>query len=156
MESSKRGGLRALWRCARCGRRFANRNQSHFCRSRQPLAKHFVGKPGAVKALFARVRTAVEACGPVTVLSERTRIAFQARMSFMAIMVQRSGLRGHFVFASIHKHPRFLRVQTISPRNHVHHFRVVDPNEIDATFASWVAEAYAVGRQEHLATGAEA
>jgi hypothetical protein len=146
----------ALWRCKRCSRRFANRNQSHFCRSRQPLQKHFAGKPRAVKALFERVRTVVKSCGHVTVLSERTRIAFQARMSFMAITVQMAGLRGHFVFASVHKHPRFLRVETISPRNHVHHFRLAEPGDIDATFKSWVAEAYAVGRQEHLTRGAEA
>jgi len=91
----------------------------------------------------------VESCGPVTVLSERTRIAFHARMSFMAIMIRKSGLRGHFVFASVHEHARFARVETISPRNHVHHFRLADPRDIDATFRSWVSEAYAVGMQRH-------
>ena len=146
-EGRRRG---ALWRCAKCGRRFANRNQSHFCRSRQPLRNHFEGKPSAVRRLFEQVRAAVESCGPVTVLSEKTRIAFHVRMSFMAIMVRRSGLRGHFVFASVHEHPRFSRVDTISPRNHVHHFRLAGPGDVDATFIAWVAEAYSVGRQEHL------
>ena len=68
----------------------------------------------------------------------------------MAISVQKSGLRGHFVFASVHRHPRFLRVDTISRRNHVHHFRIVRPEDIDATFESWIAEAYQVGQQRHL------
>ena len=77
-------------------------------------------------------------------------------MSFMAIMVQRSGLRGHFVFASVHEDPRFIRVETISPRNHVHHFRLDEPADVDAAFRSWVADAYAVGMQEHLARGAGA
>lgn len=148
--------MRALWRCPKCGRRFANRNQSHFCRSRQPLAKHFAGRPPAIRALFDRVRAAVESCGPVTVLSEKTRIAFHARMSFMAVMVRSDGLRGHFVFASVHEHPRFARVETISPRNHVHHFRLGSTEDIDGAFRSWVAEAYAVGRQEHLASGGRA
>jgi hypothetical protein len=92
----------------------------------------------------------VEACGPVQVLSEKSRIAFHVRMSFMAMSVQKSGLRGHFVFASIHRHPRFLRVDTISRRNHVHHFRIARPAEIDATFVTWVEEAYRVGQQRHL------
>jgi hypothetical protein len=146
----------ALWRCSRCRRRFANRRQSHFCGSSRPLAEHFAGKPRRVKSLFRGVRTAVETCGPVKVLSERSRIAFQVRMSFMAVSVQKSGLRGHFVFASVHKHPRFLRVDTISRRNHVHHFRIAGPEDIDATFVAWVAEAYSVGQQRHLAKPAEA
>jgi hypothetical protein len=154
--SSESRRRRALWRCTKCGRRFANRNQSHFCRSTQPLRNHFAGKPREVRALFDRVRAVVESCGPVTVLSEKTRIAFHARMSFMAIMVQRSGLRGHFVFASVREHPRFARIETISPRNHVHHFRLTRPGDVDASFVAWVAEAYAVGRQEHLANRVDA
>jgi len=153
---TKRRRPRALWRCTGCGRRFANRNQSHFCGSRRPLAEHFAGKPRAVRALFDRVRAAVESCGPVTVLSEKTRIAFHTRMSFMAVMVRSSGLRGHFVFATVHRDPRFARVETISPRNHVHHFSVVRPEDVDAAFRTWVAEAYAVGKQEHLAGRARA
>jgi hypothetical protein len=92
----------------------------------------------------------VEACGPVAVLSEKIRIAFHVRMSFMAVSVQRSGLRGHFVLATVHRHPRFVGVDTISPRNHVHHFRLARPEEIDAAFTAWVAEAYRVGEQRHL------
>jgi hypothetical protein len=92
----------------------------------------------------------VEACGPVQVLSEKSRIAFHVRMSFMAVSVQKGGLRGHFVFASMHRHPRFLRVDTISRRNHVHHFRIASAQDLDRTFATWIAEAYRVGQQRHL------
>ncbi|HWM89087.1 MAG TPA: hypothetical protein VNO33_24720 [Kofleriaceae bacterium] len=37
-----------------------------------------------------------------------------------------------------------------SARNHAHHFRLGDPADVDDVRA-WLAEAYAVGRQEHLA-----
>jgi hypothetical protein len=144
------GPTRPLWRCASCQRKFANRNQSHACGAAQPLSAHFAGKPRFVHALFRRVRSAVEACGPVEVLSEKSRIAFHVRMSFMAISVQKSGLRGHFVFASVHRNPRFLRVDTLSRHNHVHHFRITRPEDVDTTFATWVAEAYRVGQQRHL------
>jgi len=141
---------RALWRCPKCGRTFANRNQTHTCGTVRPLAEHFVGKPATVRALFNRVYAAVKECGPVTVLPEKSRIAFHVRMSFMAISVQKTGLRGHFVFASVDRHPRFVRIQTFSPRNHVHEFRVTALADIDATFEAWVAKAYAVGQQRHL------
>ena len=55
------------------------------------------------------------------------------------------------ILARRFEHPRFRRIQTISPRNHVHSFRITSPLDLDAEFASWLAEAYAVGEQRHLA-----
>jgi hypothetical protein len=46
--------------------------------------------------------------------------------------------------------PRFLRVETFSPRNVLHAFRLSGPDEVDTEFAAWLAEAYRVGAQEHL------
>ena len=46
--------------------------------------------------------------------------------------------------------PRFLRIDTFSPRNVVHVFRLSRPDEVDTEFAAWLAEAYRVGAQEHL------
>ena len=65
------------WRCRRCGRRFANRNQSHTC---APLdfAHHFAGKPPLIRALDNAVLERVRVCGPVVVLPEKTRIALTA------------------------------------------------------------------------------
>src|SRR5262245_34471226 len=115
---------RGLWRCPKCRRTFANRNQSHSCGTVGSLARHFRGKPPLVRALFDQLLTTIREQGPVTVLPERTRIAFHVRMSFIAITVQRSGLRGHFVFDSVHPHSRFTRITTYSPRNHTHEFRL--------------------------------
>jgi Domain of unknown function (DUF5655) len=140
---------RALWRCPRCRRRFANRNQSHAC-GRHDLAHHFRDKPPAVRELFDGVRRAIEACGPVIVLPEKTRIAFQVRMSFAQVTPRRHWLDGHVVLARRLSDPRFRRVDTISRRNHVHHFRLASPAEIDARFRRWIREAYAVGAQRHL------
>src|SRR5689334_9974819 len=44
--------LRPLWRCPRCGRRFANRNQSHACAAPNRLAEHFVGRDPEVVRTF--------------------------------------------------------------------------------------------------------
>jgi hypothetical protein len=140
---------RPLWTCSRCRRQFANRNQSHAC-GRHDLAHHFRGKDPNVRALFNAVRTAIRACGPVKVLPEKTRIAFQVRMSFAQVTPRKSWLDGHVVLARRLEHPRFRRIETFSPRNHTHHFRIVSKSEIDAEFRSWLREAYSVGAQEHL------
>jgi hypothetical protein len=48
------------------------------------------------------------------------------------------------------EHPRFRRIDSFSPRNHVHHFRLARLDEVDDEVAAWLAEAYRVGQQHHL------
>jgi hypothetical protein len=138
-----------MWECPDCGRRFANRNQTHTC-GLETLDRHFARRPPRIRALFDAVRRAIEAFGPVTVLPEKTRIAFQVRMSFAQLTPRNGWIDGHIVLARRIEHLRFRKVETISRRNHVHHFRITRAEEIDAEFLAWLAEAYAVGEQRHL------
>jgi hypothetical protein len=59
-------------------------------------------------------------------------------------------LDAHVVLARRLAHARFHRIESISARNHVHHFRIHDVAEIDAEVHGWLREAYAVGEQQHL------
>ena len=138
-----------LWRCKKCGRSFANRNQSHSC-GRYSLTRHFEGKSRDIRALYDQVEAAVRAIGPTRVLPEKTRIAFQVRMSFAQVTPRRHWLDGHVVLARRLEHPRFRSIQTISPRNHVHTFRLVTSSDVDDEFRDWLREAYRVGEQRHL------
>jgi Domain of unknown function (DUF5655) len=138
-----------LWHCPACGRRFANRNQSHAC-GRHSLAAHFRGKPPEIRRLFDAARRMIEAIGPVTVIPEKTRIAFQVRMSFAQLTPKQRWIDGHVVLARRWQHPRFRRIETISPRNHVHHFRLHSPSDLDDDVRAWFEEAYRVGAQQHL------
>jgi hypothetical protein len=138
-----------LWTCPSCRRTFANRNQTHTCALPRPLDDHFASVETHVCATFDRVRQAVEALGPVTVLPEKTRIAFHARMSFAAVIPRRRWLDGHVVLARRLESPRFRRIEVFSPRNVVHTFRLTGPEEVDDEVRAWLAEAYQVGEQRH-------
>jgi len=138
-----------MWECPKCRREFANRNQTHSC-GPHTLDAHFADKSPAMRELFDAVVAAIQAIGPVRVLPEKTRIAFQVRMSFAQVTPRRQWLDGHLVLARRIEHPRFRKVQTFSPRNHVHVFRLRTPDDIDDQFRNWLAEAYAVGEQKHL------
>ena len=144
--------VRPMWACPECGRRFANRNQSHACAPLGGLDRHFAHASPAVRATFDRVLEAVGRLGPVEVLPEKTRIALHVRMSFAAFQPRRHWLSGHLVLARPVDRPRFRRVQVFSPRNVVHEFRLTSPAEVDQQFVAWLAEAYRVGAQEHLRT----
>jgi hypothetical protein len=141
--------LAPLWTCPRCGRTFANRNQTHSC-GRQALDDHFRNKPAEVRALYDAFVEALEALGPVEVLPEKTRIAFHVRMSFAQVTPRRRWLDGHLVMPRRHESSRFRSVQTLGPRSHVHFFRLLSPAEIDDEFRALLSEAYAAGEQRHL------
>jgi hypothetical protein len=141
--------LSKLWRCPKCRRQFANRNQSHAC-GQYPLASHFAGKPAVVRAIFDKLLAAAKKNGPVKVLPEKTRIAFQVRMSFAAFVIRRNWVDGHVVLARRLENPRFHRIESFSPRNHLHAFRFESVEEIDGEVDAWFAEAYRVGEQRHL------
>jgi hypothetical protein len=141
---------RPLWTCASCGRVFANRNQSHSCGTVGDLARHFEGKQPVVRATFERLLEEAEKLGPLRVLPEKTRIALQVRMSFAAFVPRRRWLDGHVVLDGRLDSPRFRRIETYSPRNVLHAFRLSSPDEVDDEVTGWLARAYAVGEQRHL------
>jgi Domain of unknown function (DUF5655) len=141
---------RPLWSCPRCGRTFANRNQTHTCAELGDLDRHFAGAAPQVRAAFDRVLAGVQRLGPVSVLPEKTRIALHVRMSFAAFTPRARWLDGHLVLARRTDSPRFRRIDTYSPRNVVHAFRLTSPGEVDDEFLGWLAEAYQVGQQRHL------
>lgn len=137
-----------LWRCPKCKRTFANRNQSHSCGSTRPLAEHFRGKERA-RELFDALSAEVKSCGPSTIIPEKTRIAFHRRMSFLSVVVQRDRLLLGFVFGRRIDDPRFDKIETYSPRNHWHRLPLRAVSDIDEQVRAWIAEAYDVGEQRH-------
>ncbi len=141
--------MRQMWACPRCGRTFASYNQAHACAPLGDLDGLFAHTDPVVRETFDRALAVARSFGPVQVLPEKTRIALHARMSFAAFMPRRRWLNGHLVLARHIDSPRFTRVDEYSPGNVVHAFRLTAPQDVDAEFAGWLAEAYQVGVQAH-------
>jgi hypothetical protein len=141
---------RPMWRCPRCGRTFANRNQTHTCRALGTVEDHLAGKPPTVVATYRAYEAMVRSLGEVDVLAEKTRIAFHRRMSFAGAVVLSDRVRASVVLAERRDSPRFTRVETYSPRNHVHTWEMRSPEEVDDQVRTWLEAAFAVGEQRHL------
>jgi hypothetical protein len=139
----------ALWRCPTCGERFTTRNQWHSCGSFN-IDDLFAHCDPQVRRIYERFLDLVEECGPVKVIPQKSRIAFQVRMRFAALMPQKKSLKGHLILAERHDSACFEKVESLSPRNHIHVFRVESEDQLDKDFRRWVREAYKVGCQEHL------
>ena len=76
-------------------------------------------------------------------------------MRFAAIIPQKTQLRGHLVLPEPHPSPCFDRIESYSPRNHVHLFRISSDEQLDewqlgGEFTGFLKAAYRVGHQEHL------
>ena len=139
-----------MWTCPRCGRSFAQRNQTHTCAPLGDVERHFAGTEPHVRATFDAVLAVLDGVGPYDVLAEKSRIALHVRMSFAAFMPRKRWLRGHLVLARAAEHPCFVEVQTFSPHNVLHEFVLPVPADVDEAFAALVRESYRVGEQQHL------
>jgi hypothetical protein len=71
-------------------------------------------------------------------------------MSFAAFVIRKNWVDGHVVLARRLENPRFRRIETFSPRNHLHAFRFESVSDVDNEAARWLSEAYQVGQQHHL------
>jgi hypothetical protein len=147
---AERSERKPLWTCPLCARSFANRNQTHTCRPLGDLDRHFAGTSLTVRATFDRMLAALAECGPCDVLAEQTRIALHVRMSFAAFVPRKRWLDGHLVLDERIDSDRFRKIETYSPRNVVHVFRLSTPDDVDAEFVDWLRRAYRVGCQAHL------
>jgi hypothetical protein len=123
-------------------------NLWHSC-SRHRLSEHFKGRDPAVRATFDRYLKRARECGPVTVIPQKTRISFQARVRFGGAVTRKRWLEGGLWLRRRADHRRLIRVLSVTPRDHVHYFRLEDPRDIDAESTAFIHEAYAVGQQRH-------
>jgi hypothetical protein len=139
--------VRDLWPCPRCGAEFTTPNQWHSC-GRFDLDALFVRSAPAVRRLYERFLEVVRACGPVTVIPQRSRIALQVRMRFAAVMPQAAALKGHLILSERVPAACFERIDSLSPRHHVHVFRLASPRDLTPELRRLVRRAYRVGAQE--------
>ena len=136
--------MATTWRCPRCGRRFANRNQSHACSTRTPV-DFLAGKPTALVALFHQLVALAREQGPVTVIAHETKLSLQADTNFAGVTFRRESLLVELLLARPIEHPRLQPLPPHSQTSFAHLVRIARPAELDAELKGWLAEAYAIG-----------
>ncbi|HET8550762.1 MAG TPA: DUF5655 domain-containing protein [Bryobacteraceae bacterium] len=113
------------------------------------LADHFQGKDSTVRDLFESFRQAVEACGPVSVYAQKTRIVFQVRARFAGAAACRRWPNCGLWLKRRATHPLIRRVEFVGGRDYIHHFRLTEPGEIDDGLRELIREAYLTGAQQY-------
>ena len=150
MAQKKPSSAYPLWRCPTCTREFVTRNMPHSC-GRFSVEEFLKGKSAQAIDLYWRFSALVHACGPIKIAAAKTRIGFQVRMIFASVnRLSDRGLRAHVVLTRRLEHPRFDRIEMMTPRCYVHHFTLESIDDCDAEVQGWLCEAYKVGSQERL------
>lgn len=105
-------------------------------------------------ALYHAVAAIIAEQGPVTLSVAKSAITFKGvRRGFAGARPKKNGLDGYLdLMRPLAGDPRILRSTPYTKRLFVNHYRVTSEDDLDATFRGWVAEAYAVGRGDHLAS----
>ncbi len=138
-----------LWTCPECGHRFVTKNMWHSC-SNYSLEYHFEKSEPHVRKIFDCYLEAIESCGPVEVIPQKTRIAIMAKVRFAGCVVRRKWLLANLWLTREVHHRTLQRTEKFGLRSYGLQFRLDSPDDIDDEFRSYIKEAYSVGLREHL------
>ncbi len=135
----------ATWKCPKCGRTLPTRNQMHIC-SRLTLEDALAAKSPQAVELFRKVLALARRFGPVEVVPQKTRIALQARKTFLGVKFLRNAIDCEIPLPRRIENPRFRQILSVSSGAHYHYLRIASPRELDGRARAWLREAYRSSR----------
>jgi hypothetical protein len=120
---------------------------SHSC-GHYTIDEHFEGKDREVREIFDSLVRAVRRFGRIHVYAQKTRIVFQTRGRFVAVVPRKHHLGGHIWLKRRRAHPLIFRIESLLARDFVHNFRITRCEDVDENFCDLLREAYSVGSQD--------
>lgn len=133
-----------VWKCPKCGRRFAHKNQWHSCQV-VPLSAHLKKAGPKVQAIYRAVIGAIGKFGPLQVVPTKSGINLLSRTSLGGIRLMRDQARLGIVMLEEVRSPRIRSTLRISPRSVVHYIDLTSTADVDAELKGWLRESYRVG-----------
>lgn len=92
----------------------------------------------------------VRSIGPVTIIPQKARVAFQVRTRFVSAYPRKSHLLVGFDFARKVSSPRFHKIEQYGRHTFTHYLRVEKEEDFDEELIGWIRESYQVGQQMHV------
>jgi hypothetical protein len=140
---------KALWQCPACGEKFVTKNMWHSC-GKFSLEDLFARSEPHVFEFYQDFAALVKSCGPVTIIPQKTRLVFQARVRFISCTPRKNYLLCSFGLSRKLASPRFHKITRYAPRWFGHEYRLTAKEELDDELIVWIRESYDVGQQKHL------
>lgn len=131
-----------MWKCPKCKREFAKRNQVHSCVF-YPLEKHFEGKEDIARPLFEEFKKRIEKnIGPVKIESLPCCIHFVSDYTFGALWAMKDKARIDFRVNYDIESPRISRKIKMSPGRYLYYLEIKNKGEIDKQLLGWLKDSY--------------
>jgi hypothetical protein len=143
-----------MWTCSRCGRSFANLNQSHSCLDLS-AAEHLAGRSNLALSIYRVVVEALERCGEFRIHAQKTRIGFISRMTFAGVSLAERWVDLSLISPTVIADPRIRKLFLYGPTSWGHSVRLSNPEDVDGQVETWLCEALRRGDQETLDPEAE-
>ncbi|HEX6163298.1 MAG TPA: DUF5655 domain-containing protein [Vicinamibacterales bacterium] len=124
------------WTCPRCGRQFANANQSHSCKSPVAVAAHFEDRPAWMRAAFDRIANKLGDSIRVSGVAKGIHLA--ARSTFAGVRMTKDKMHVEFLLDEVVKSPRIRKVEKFSATRIAHHVELTDSRGADAELIAWL------------------
>ena len=103
-----------LWKCSRCRRSFAKKNQWHSCLVTS-VDKNFAGVDPAVRKTYDTLVGRLKELGPLRIDAVKSSINLVSKYHFGAVSVRQNHLRLGFILDSEIGHERISRLGRSAP-----------------------------------------
>jgi hypothetical protein len=121
----------------------------HSC-GRYSLKDLFARSEPHVFRIFKKYEKMVRACGPVTMIPQKTRVVFMVRVRHAGAYPRKNHLLCSFALPRRCNDPRFVKIEEYAPHFIGHYLPVYSLDELDKQVQGWLRESYAVGTREVL------
>jgi hypothetical protein len=138
-----------MWTCPKCGRSFADRNQTHAC-APVTVEEHLRGKSEAAILIYRALEEVVLLQGESRVHAAKSRIAFINRMTFASATLGSGHVDATLILAEWVDHPRFDRIDLYGAVTYAQRVRLTSVGAVDVELGGWLREAYHRGLQEDM------
>jgi uncharacterized protein DUF5655 len=138
-----------LWICPQCGAPLVTPNLWHSC-VKVTSEELFARSEPHVIEVFNRFVEVVRSIGEVTVVLQKTRVVLVARVRFCGGEPRKDCFYANFALHRRLESPRIHKIIEYTPRWITHHLKLRSKDEIDEELHGWLAESFALGRQDDL------
>ena len=119
----------------------------HSC-GKYTLAALFARSEPQVRTLFSKFAKLIRACGPVTIIPQKTRVVFQVRVRFAGCYPRKKYLVCAIALREQLKSSRFVRIEKFGSRFVGHYFHIASDADLNAEVSGWLSDSYKVGAQQ--------
>ena len=138
-----------MWTCPKCKQKFYNKNQSHSC-GKYSVEDFLKSKTETAVNLFHHFIQEYKTIGDFELHPVKTRVALLTLMRFASInKIGKDHIDGHLVLVEPFDVEFFFKVDNLSNRFFVHHFRLYEKSDVKP-LKKYMKMAYDVGLRKHV------